>query len=55
MSKKHFEAAARYVREYQHWGPGEREVVVEAFVAVFRQFNDRFDVSRFRQACGVAS
>jgi hypothetical protein len=51
MSKKHFEAAAAYVRSYRHWGPGERELVTEAFVAVFRQFNPRFDVERFRAAC----
>lgn len=51
MTKKHFEAGARWVREYRQWGPGERELVTEAFVAVFRQFNGRFDVERFRAAC----
>lgn len=51
MTKKHFEAAAEYVRSYRHWGPGEQDVVIEAFVAVFRQFNGRFDVDRFRGAC----
>lgn len=51
MTKKHFEAAAAYVRGYRFWKPGERELVTEAFVAVCREFNGRFDAERFRAAC----
>jgi hypothetical protein len=54
MTKKHFEAAAAYVRRLRDLGPSDRpdlQSVEDAFVDVFRQFNGRFDVERFRAAC----
>jgi hypothetical protein len=60
MTKKHFEAAAAYVRYLRNTRFAGRNVagtagisqaVEDAFVDVFRQFNPRFDVDRFRAAC----
>ena len=49
MSKKDYEAAARIAREASSlaW----HTAVVEAFVALFRSDNPRFDAERFRAAC----
>lgn len=58
MTKKHFEAAAAYVRAFRTGSPNAiartadvADSIERAFVAVFRQFNPRFDVDRFRAAC----
>jgi hypothetical protein len=58
MTKKHFEAAAAYMRRlranahYDAHADGDAVASIEqAFVDVFRQFNPRFDVDRFRAAC----
>lgn len=53
MTKKHFEAAAAYVRQLRRAGftPGDCLTVEDAFADVFSQFNPRFDVERFRAAC----
>ena len=52
MSKKHFEKAALIAQDVGRFGTdGERKAVVEAFVALFRGENGRFDVERFRRAC----
>jgi hypothetical protein len=55
MTKKHFEAAARLVCGYRE--PVLRDVLTDVLVDLFRQFNGRFDVERFRAACrgGVRS
>ena len=60
MTKKHFEAAATIVREERRLAgnyrdPGilfqQAQCVEDAFVALFRQFNPRFDADKFRAAC----
>lgn len=58
MTKKHFEAAAAYVRAFRTGTPDARrncadvaDSIERAFIAVFREFNPRFDVDRFRAAC----
>ena len=51
MTRQHFEALAREIRAIQ-----DREARVEAAVAVARvaiSFNNRFDQSKFFQACDV--
>ena len=54
MSKKHFEWAARYVRdERTNYGDDNAKALERAFVAMFRAFGPRFDESRFRAACQV--
>jgi len=56
MSKKHFEEAAAYLRSFRMGTDDEQtaRAIENAFVDVFRQFNARFDESRFRAACQVA-
>lgn len=50
MTKKHFEQAAAIARGTD---VAHREAVAQAFVALFRSHNPRFDVARFLDACGV--
>lgn len=52
MTKRHFEAAARIVRDTL-CTDDERRVMAMAFEALFREFNPRFDVVRFHKACGL--
>jgi len=57
MTKKHFEYAARYVRElrrhrqYAETIGAKIDQIEEAYVALFRAFGPRFDEGRFRAAC----
>lgn len=52
MSKKHFEAAARYVRDRRFAMSAETADAVEtAFAHIFAEFNERFDRNRFHDAC----
>lgn len=53
MTKKHFEAAAAYVRQLRRadFPRAVWTAVEDAFVDVFHQFNPPFDVDRFRAAC----
>lgn len=50
MTKKHFEAAARIVRE-ETIGLGKKVEVAKAFIILFSAFNPRFDRGRFLKAC----
>jgi len=53
MSRKHYEKAAEIVRIYRQPGGGDNwRAVRNAFEALFAGDNPRFDVERFRQACG---
>lgn len=54
MTKKHFEAAARQVRDMLDAGrPGyECAIIAESFADLFQSFNPRFDRERFIAACG---
>jgi len=55
-SKKHFEAAAAYMRSKQSsLSPEEHKRHVDTLVNTFRQTNPRFDEGRFRTACGQGS
>lgn len=50
MTKKHFEWAAAYVRRYN----ADQYVRLQmegAFVALFNEFNPRFNEAQFRAAC----
>ena len=51
MTKKHFERAAEIVKMWD--APVERAGLAEAFILLFRAYNDRFDTTRFLQACGL--
>ncbi len=52
MTKKHFEAAARLVRDARGvYTRGTVAAIEETFVDLFRMFNPRFDADRFRAAC----
>ena len=51
MTKKHFETAAKFVRQYE-----DRQVaatVALAYAKLFQAFNPQFDRERFFQAAGV--
>jgi hypothetical protein len=50
MTRKHFEAAAAIVRAQARAGVDTGNTV-EAMIALFVQFNQRFNVARFREAC----
>lgn len=68
MTKKHFEAFAEEAREWrrvakQNEAQGDKAGATNAFAMAFgiesatvkiaQKFNDRFDETRFRQACQV--
>lgn len=58
MTKKHFEAAAAMVRAIGGDAPSLRERGLRhdkawTYIALFEQFNPRFDRERFLRACGV--
>lgn len=53
MTKKHFEAAAAQIRGNTTLIASERAKVCYEFCEFFASFNPRFDVERFRKACGV--
>jgi hypothetical protein len=57
-TKKDFQSAASIVRDYaKEYDKSDRmiaRVVSDAFVQFFREQNPRFDVERFRAACGVS-
>jgi hypothetical protein len=58
MTKKHFEAAAAYVRRNRAMrgaDPQLDEAVEDAFCDLFQMFNPRFDEARFRAACRGAT
>ncbi len=52
MTKMHFESAAMIVREMPE---ATRRDVARAFGALFKGDNPRFDVDRFRAACGLVA
>ena len=51
MSKQHFEAFARAIREIAN--KGERKRTAETVAKVCQRFNGGFDKGRFLRACGV--
>ena len=56
MTKRHFEHAAKYVRELGNCNlhghdQCNRCAAMEAFVELFREFGPNFDELRFRNAC----
>jgi hypothetical protein len=51
MTKKHFEAAAQYVREGSFVDDHARTAVIRAFAIVFGEFNPRFNEAQFVAAC----
>ena len=53
MTKKHFERAAEIVKMWD--APVERAGLAEAFILLFRAYNDRFDTTRFLKACGLSN
>jgi hypothetical protein len=50
MSRKHFNAAARFIRE--HFTGTEHAAAIELLCHLGRTFNPRFDAERFRRAAG---
>jgi hypothetical protein len=54
MTRMHFEAAARIVREYaNHPGNSWAAMAIrDAYIELFTRFNPRFDAGRFIDACG---
>lgn len=54
MSKKHFVAAARYIKELV--GKGEEKEVIACFHLICHiQDNPAFDRWRFKDACGLGA
>ncbi len=51
MTRKHFEQAAEIVK--LNVGKAHKIAAFEAFVMFFRLQNPRFDIERFRTACGL--
>lgn len=51
MTKKHFEYAARIVRDWPDYGT--KEDLAYAFAELFQSFNPRFSRNRFLTACGI--
>lgn len=51
MTKKHFEAAAKIVREARIKGWTFAVHAERAYIELFQQFNPKFDVERFKEAC----
>ena len=56
MTRKDYEKAASIAHEVyaveDRLLPVQHSIVVQAFVDLFRHDNPRFDVKRFRKACG---
>ena len=55
MTRKDYEKAASIAHEVcavEDPFSGQHNIVVQAFVDLFRHDNPRFDVKRFRKACG---
>ena len=50
MTKKHFEAAAKIVKE-MNCSEYERALIADCFVDLFQQFNPNFDKEKFLKAC----
>lgn len=53
MTKRHFEAFARQIREATHRTHDERLVCAWTVIHVAEEFNPRFDRGRFLRACGL--
>lgn len=54
MSKKHFEQAAFAIREYVMSGKlNEANAAAVVFSSVAKMNNDKFDMARFKKACGL--
>lgn len=55
MTKKNFIAAANLVKDMnsnkEFSNAGSRELVINAFVQLFKADNSKFDEVRFRKAC----
>ena len=58
MTKKHFEAMAEYIRSHGIPKDDESAAFIRGMASLAihmgRTFNPRFDVDRFRAACGEA-
>jgi len=52
LTKKHFIAAAEYIRNAPH-SKKERLAMYDAMVVLFKSENPKFDVGRFRNATGL--
>jgi len=52
MTKRHFEAFAREIRESDR-SDREKAAMYYLVVRVARAFNPRFDADRFQRACGL--
>lgn len=62
MTRKHFEAAARIVRDQVTEDTANFEsrdlvttaqILADAFIDLFQQFSPNFDRARFLKACGL--
>jgi hypothetical protein len=56
MTRKHFIRAAEIVRtlvEVHNINSFAAPLIADAFIELFRAYNDRFDADRFLQACGL--
>lgn len=57
MTKKHFVAMAAIVKRMVHSGDlnqrADAEAIAAAFALIAVQSNSRFDLKRFRSACGL--
>jgi len=51
MSRKHFEALAKYIAQISD--PNARQQAATAVALACTESNTRFDISKFFDACGV--
>lgn len=50
MTKKHFECAAKLIKESKHTKK-EKDLLINFVIDLFLNFNGKFDTQRFRKAC----